>query len=162
MPICEERLCEGRKENTKLELKIFPDRIRGHIVATVFLHVTHSPFFWNDQGRKITFFLNGTIIAEEITDKDGRCQIIIYNLHDKEDKATLLVDAEGTTWTTPCKISVDIWEEIDEKGNAIIYSERVLTPEEKEKMPAWEKVLVGSAVIISLGVAGYFLIKAKS
>jgi phosphate/sulfate permease len=159
MAIHEERVCKGLKENTKLELDIYPYRTRKGIEANVLLHVTHGPAFWNDQGRKITFFLNGNIISEQITDKDGRCRITIPNIPSESAKVVLLVHAEETAWTTPCKISVDIWQKTDERGDTIVYTERVPTPEEKEKAPWWEKALIGSAVVIGLGVGGYLLIR---
>lgn len=160
MPIHEKKECEGLKENTKLELDIYSDRIRERAVARVFLHVTHGPAFWNDAGRKITFSLNDIIISEEITDKDGRCMATVYDIPGESEKAVLLIHAEESMWTTPCEISVSLWEKIDEQGNTVIYSKRVPTPDEKEKeqMPAWERALMGSAAIIALGMAGYLLI----
>jgi hypothetical protein len=159
MAIHEERVCKGLKENTKLELDIYPHKTREGVAADVLLHVTHGPAFWNDQGRKITFFLNGTVISEQITDKDGRCRITIPNIPSESAKAVLLVHAEETALTTPCEISVDIWQKTDAMGNSIVYTERVPTPEEREKAPWWEKALMGSAAVIGLGVAGYLLIR---
>ena len=164
MVIHEERLCEDwQKQNTKMELDIVPDRdkVSKNVVARAVLHVMHGPTLWNDEGRTIVFSLNGIIVREEITDKDGRCQIIIHNLPAVGEKATLLVHAKGSTWTAPCKISVDLWQDINEEGNDVVYSERIPIPEEKEGTPAWEKALIGSGIIVALGIAGYLLIKAK-